>query len=137
MSFVVKEQPGFTQIQISQKFELIQVTSFREWLHQASHQIADGEKILPLFVDFTNLEYLDSSGIGVLLSLKTLCEKNGIAFAFYNISPKILQLFKLTDIDTMFPVFTNRQEAEQYLLNSQPVENKTQSYKAFRYPSQK
>ncbi len=98
------------------------------------HTLAEDKAVLPLFVDFTNLEYLDSSGIGVLLSLKTLCEKAGIAFAFYNISPKILQLFKLTDIDTLFPVFTNREEGENYLLNHKPSENKSQSYKAFRYP---
>ena len=57
-----------------------------------------------LVLDFSNLKYIDSAGMGALVrKLKEILSIGG-ELRIINTPPKILRLFKLTKLDTFFEI---------------------------------
>ncbi|PLX19980.1 MAG: hypothetical protein C0601_00460 [Candidatus Muiribacterium halophilum] len=57
-----------------------------------------------IILDFTNLKYIDSAGMGALVrKLKEILSVGG-ELKIINTPPKILRLFKLTKLDTFFEI---------------------------------
>ncbi len=62
------------------------------------------EKLQKVTVDFSKVEIIDSSGIGVFISAQnTLKKQNGI-LKVVNVSPDILKMFKIMRLDKHFDV---------------------------------
>jgi anti-anti-sigma factor len=58
--------------------------------------LPEGGKIV---IDLADVEHLDSSGLGALVSLKASAVKQGLCILeFANITPRILQLFRVTKL---------------------------------------
>ena len=67
------------------------------------------EKVSPLIplggklvVDMGELEYLDSAGLGALLSLKVSSMKQKGTLQFVNITPRVLDLLRMTHLEKIF-----------------------------------
>ncbi|HUE44097.1 MAG TPA: STAS domain-containing protein [Candidatus Sulfotelmatobacter sp.] len=55
-----------------------------------------------IVIDLGDVEHLDSSGLGALVSLKASAVKQGLCILeFANITPRILQLFRITKLQEM------------------------------------
>jgi anti-anti-sigma factor len=62
--------------------------------------IAQGGRIV---LDFADLEYLDSSGLGALVGLKVSALHQGLVkLELENLSPRIKELLKMTNLLGMF-----------------------------------
>jgi anti-anti-sigma factor len=62
--------------------------------------IPQGGRIL---LDFADLEYLDSSGLGALVGLKVSALHQGLVkLELENLSPRIKDLLKMTNLLTLF-----------------------------------
>ncbi|MGH7458764.1 MAG: STAS domain-containing protein [Longimicrobiaceae bacterium] len=62
-------------------------------------------------IDFSNTGYIDSSGLGVLVSLsKKIREQDG-ELRLVNLNEDLRTLFELTKLDTLFQISDSRQEA--------------------------
>jgi anti-anti-sigma factor len=71
-----------------------------------------------IIVDFQDVTFMDSSGLGALvLSLKTVRSAGG-KLLICSINEQIKMLFELTDMDRVFEIFNNREELEQKILGS-------------------
>ena len=67
-----------------------------------------------IVLDLARVEFIDSSGLGAILSaLKGVGEGGEILLC--QIHPAILRLFKLTRMDRVFHIFETRQEALDHL----------------------
>jgi anti-anti-sigma factor len=53
-------------------------------------------------VDFRDTSYIDSSGLGVLVSLAKKLREQGGELRIANLSPDLTTLFELTKLDTLF-----------------------------------
>ena len=68
-----------------------------------------------ILVDFTDVTFMDSSGLGTLvLSLKTV-RNAGIKMFLCSINEQVKMLFELTSMDRVFDIFDNREEFEKTL----------------------
>jgi anti-sigma B factor antagonist len=56
-------------------------------------------------LDITTLDYLDSSGIGMLVSCLTNVRKAGGELKLAGANPRIRRIFAMTGVDTMMPMF--------------------------------
>ena len=56
-------------------------------------------------LDITTLDYVDSSGIGMLVSCLTNVKKAGGELKLAGASPRIRRIFAMTGVDTMMPMF--------------------------------
>ncbi len=85
-------------------------TDFRDNIDRS---IENGVQII--LVDFTDVTFMDSSGLGTLvLSLKTV-RNAGIKMFLCSINEQVKMLFELTSMDSVFEIFDNREEFEKIL----------------------
>jgi len=66
---------------------------------------------LKLVVDFSQVRFLTSSVLGLLIRLsKKIYESEGV-FRLCCIQPKIYEIFKITRLDKIFEIYPTREEA--------------------------
>ena len=65
-------------------------------------------------VDLDNLNYLDSSGIGVLLYIYTTAQKRRMQVRFANVKGSVLNVIRLTKLHDFLPIADSVEEAAAY-----------------------
>ena len=60
---------------------------------------------------YTTLDYLDSSGIGMLVSCLTNVGKAGGELSVAGANPRLQRIFSMTGVDGMMPMFATLAEA--------------------------
>ena len=54
--------------------------------------------------DLTDVPYMDSTGLGMVVRHYVRCQDKGVRFIAAGVSPRVLELFKLTNIDEVIPM---------------------------------
>jgi anti-anti-sigma factor len=62
--------------------------------------------------DLTDVPYMDSAGLGVVVRHYTRCQDRGVRSIAAGMSPRVLELFKLTKVDTVLPLIATAEEAD-------------------------
>ncbi len=62
-------------------------------------------------IDFSDTAYIDSSGLGVLVSLSKKIREKGGELRLSNLNEDLRTLFELTKLDTLFQIADTRTEA--------------------------
>ena len=106
MSFDVKKQDDVTIIDVEGQL----IVGNRQELKQRVLEELDGgaRKFL---IDFSNTGYIDSSGLGVLVSLSKKIREQGGELRLANLNEDLRTLFELTKLDTLFHIASDREEA--------------------------
>ena len=55
-----------------------------------------------LVLDFTDLAYMDSSGLGAVVSIYVTCKKTGCELSMINLNKRVKELLGLTHLLSMF-----------------------------------
>jgi len=55
-----------------------------------------------IILDLSNVNYIDSSGLGVLVSVWVSAKKAGSELKPINMTPAVKELFRLTNVDKLF-----------------------------------
>ena len=101
-----KENGGVTIINVSGFVDASNVYDFKKEVDDAIE--AKNYKII---FDFTSLDYINSSGFGVLLDARERTMKQGGEVKILNLPSKIENLFKILGFTHLFPTFKDRIEA--------------------------
>ena len=72
-------------------------------------QVEKGEK--NLLLDMKDVKYMDSSGIGELVSSFTSVRNAGGALKLANLQTRVLDLLQLTALITVFEIFDSQEDA--------------------------
>jgi anti-sigma B factor antagonist len=106
MSFEVKKQGDVTVIDVEGQL----IVGNRQELKQRvlDEAEAGARKIL---VDFAKTGYIDSSGLGVLVSLAKRLRELGGDLRLANLNDDLQTLFELTKLDTLFQIADTRERA--------------------------
>ncbi|MGH9360661.1 MAG: STAS domain-containing protein [Thermoanaerobaculia bacterium] len=64
-----------------------------------------------ILVDLSQLDYISSSGIGLLVSVLRRCRQRGISLPVCSLRPDIFDLFRLTRLHQVFEIFDDRAAA--------------------------
>jgi anti-anti-sigma factor len=62
--------------------------------------------------DLTAVPYMDSAGLGMLIRHYVRCQDKGVRFLAAGVSPRVLELFKLTKVDAVLPMVATVAEAD-------------------------
>jgi anti-sigma B factor antagonist len=76
-------------------------------------ELENGER--KFVVDFEKTGYIDSSGLGVLVSLSKKVREQGGELRLANLNEDLKTLFELTKLDTLFHIADSREAALQGL----------------------
>jgi len=75
-------------------------------------ELRQGLEPFAVIVDLANVPYMDSAGMGALINYYVHCEKLGIRLTVTGVSSRVMELFKLTKVDTVIPLAATVEEAE-------------------------
>ena len=108
MTFSIKKQDGVVVVDVEGQL----VVGNRQELKQKLLDEMDkgGKKFL---VDFGKTNYIDSSGLGVLVSLSKKIREAGGDLRLANLNDDLKTLFELTKLDTLFQIAETRERALQ------------------------
>jgi anti-anti-sigma factor len=81
----------------------------QELKQRVLEELEKGER--KFVVDFTNTGYIDSSGLGVLVSLSKKIREQGGELRLSSLNEDLRTLFELTKLDTLFKIADAREEA--------------------------
>jgi anti-anti-sigma factor len=62
--------------------------------------------------DLTDVPYMDSAGLGMVVRHYARCQDKGVRFIAAGVSPRVLELFRLTKVDTILPMTATVEEAD-------------------------
>lgn len=68
-----------------------------------------------ILIDLSDLTFIDSSSLGIIVVYYTKSEKNSRHFALININSDIMQMFKITGLDKRIKIFDDLQDAVKSL----------------------
>ncbi len=106
MTFSVRKQGDVTVIDV--KGQLI-VGNRQELKQRVLDELESGAR--KFLIDFEGTAYIDSSGLGVLVSLSKKIREQGGELRLANLNDDLRTLFELTKLDTLFHIAENRDEA--------------------------
>ena len=98
-------------VQVIEPEGILDGTKTDKFRQEINESVKTGANII--LVDFTNVTFMDSSGLGALvLSLKTIRSADAKLF-ICSINEQIKMLFELTSMDRVFEIFASREEFEE------------------------
>jgi anti-sigma B factor antagonist len=109
MSFAIKKDGEIVVVDV--EGQLI-VGNRQELKQKVLDELERGEKKF-LIDDFAQTGYIDSSGLGVLVSLSKKIREQGGELRLANLNDDLKTLFELTKLDTLFQIADTRQRALQ------------------------
>jgi len=87
---------------INMEGELIEKTQADPLLEEVKKALEEGSK--KFILDFSNLRYMNSSGLGILVKLLTKIRNGGGELAACNLNKKIQELLIITKLNQMFHI---------------------------------
>ena len=110
MSFQVNKEGNVTVVDV--EGQLI-VGNRQELKQKVLEELESGERTF--VIDFENTGYIDSSGLGVLVSLSKKIREQGGELRLAGLNEDLRTLFELTKLDTLFQIADSRSDALQGL----------------------
>lgn len=87
-----------------------EITAFSEDALAAAHQEA-GEGASAVVLNFTDLEYMNSGGIGLLVTTLIRAQRSGHALRAYGLSDHYREIFSLTRLDEAIQIYEDEEQA--------------------------
>lgn len=77
--------------------------------------IFKNEGVSNLMIDMSNVKYVDSSGLGALLTGKRLYEGHGSLVIFGIDNPVVKKVFEISKLDDVLNIVPTKEEAEDFV----------------------
>jgi anti-sigma B factor antagonist len=97
MEIEIKEGTSLVNVSVSGDIEMMTIKELKEKLLDLGQNV---DKDIEL--DLSSVEYIDSSGVGVLISLLKLQKKKGKSLKIRKVSTKVLNVLKLSSLSEVF-----------------------------------
>lgn len=108
-NYTISEKPNYTLVSIGGR--LIEKNEAEGLITEVESLIAAGKN--KFVIDGKTLEYMNSSGLGVLLQILTKARTSGGEAVLCELSKKVKQLFIITKLTSVYSVVDSFNEAEQ------------------------
>ena len=73
------------------------------------------KKIEKFIINMSDVEYIDSSGIGALIYITSTIKKMNLHLSIANVHGSVKKVIELTKLTGFFPIFSNLEEAVKSL----------------------
>ena len=105
---LVTEHGGAPVVAVSGEVDLHSVPRFRSAMQDAESKA--GEEDALILVDLSGVEFMDSSGLGVLIGHHRKLEEAGGGLRIV-VGEAAMKILHLTNLDTVFGIYNSREEA--------------------------
>lgn len=76
------------------------------------------EQAPTVFLDLSEVPYIDSSGLGCIVSALVSCHKAGRRVVLSGVNPRVLKLFEITRVEPLFLIFPTLWDAMEALTSA-------------------
>ncbi|HOK01119.1 MAG TPA: STAS domain-containing protein [Spirochaetota bacterium] len=97
MEIDIKESEQLVVIKVIGDIEMMSIKNFKEKLFEVGQ---NSDKNIE--IDLSEVDYIDSSGVGVLISMLKLQKKKGKELIIQKVSSKVLNVLKLSSLSDVF-----------------------------------
>lgn len=97
MEIVINDNENNVLVLVSGDIEMMTIKEFKEKLFDIGQNV---DKDVEL--DLSNVDYIDSSGVGVLISLLKLQKKKGKLLKINKVSTQVLNVLQLSSLSDVF-----------------------------------
>lgn len=97
--------PGTVILQLTGPLTLSNLFDFQAELRK-------GEQPRLAILDLSSVPYMDSSGMGAIINYHVQSERNGTRMVVVGVNSRVLELFKLTHVDTVIAMAPSVESAE-------------------------
>lgn len=102
VKFPVTLSKDKAMVEVPSRLSVLEAINFKQTCEKLTQQA--NTPVKQITVDFHQTTFIDSSGLGALVSnLKTTQEK-GIDFKLKNVTPQVMAVLNLTGLDVVFPI---------------------------------
>ena len=98
---------GVRLLQLNGPLTLSTLLEFQEAVRQ--------DKTKSLLLDVSGVPYMDSAGLGTVISVFVSCQSSHRGFGMFGICDRIQQLLDLTRVSSLMPCFSSLEEADSKL----------------------
>jgi anti-sigma B factor antagonist len=99
-----KKSPAIIQVETSK------LDFFDGYKLQKEAELYFKEEIYHIIIDLTNVNYISSRGLGILVDIHKKCQKNG-KLVLCGLSDDVMSVFKLTVLNNFFVIVGSKEEA--------------------------
>jgi len=107
MQINIRKKGNHTIIDVNGEVNYFNIENFKKTLLH----IAEGDT-QSVIVNMENIEAIDSSGIGVIISSYKKMQKRDGSFALLNVNQNIMALLTLSTIDKFLEIYSSEEELE-------------------------
>jgi len=104
-------------VKIFQPSGILDGTKAKEFQQEISDSLEQDTKII--LVDFQDVTFMDSSGLGSLVLLLKTVRAAGAQIFLCSLNDQIKILFELTSMDRIFTIFPNRADFEENIVQQE------------------
>ncbi|CDN12411.1 MAG: sugar transferase [Richelia sp.] len=90
-------------IKVPSRLSVLEAVAFKQTCQDLTQKEVPPKKII---VDFRDTIFMDSSGLGALVSNFKITQDKGIAFSLNNVNSKVMAVLNLTELDRVFEIQT-------------------------------
>lgn len=102
----VTQHDGFTVVTLSGEVDM----SHSPGVHQSLVEVLE-KRPGRLVIDLTDVSYIDSSGVGILVDALRRMRATGGELALVAAAPRVLSVLQITKLDQFFEMYSTRDEA--------------------------
>src|ERR1700745_735543 len=73
----------------------------------------DNDRTPVTVLDLTGVEYMDSAGMGAIINFYVSAQRRGQKLIAAGVNTRVMELFKLTHVDSLIPITATVEEAEK------------------------
>ena len=88
-------------IHLTHAFTVVEAVAFKRSCQEAFEQEPNLKEIV---LDFTETQFIDSSGIGALVICHKLCQSKSAQLHLINVRPQVMMALSLTELDKVFSI---------------------------------
>ena len=88
-----------------------EITAFSEEILTNAHEEASAGDVKAVILNFTDLEYMNSGGIGLLVTTLIRAQRSGHSLCAYGLTDHYRQIFSLTRLDEAIGIFEDEASA--------------------------
>lgn len=107
MNYTVSEQDGVVSLALQGK--IMGGPEAAEINDKINNLLDEGKN--KIIVDLSNVDWMNSSGLGILIGAVTVIKNNNGALRLIKVSERIRNLLKITKLDTVFTIFDSFEAA--------------------------
>ncbi|KAF3890133.1 MULTISPECIES: STAS domain-containing protein [Nostocales] len=103
-------------VKVLQPYGILNRSSSNELRREVQDIMTDKTDIVLL--DLSNVSFIDSSGLGALISVMKVVRSGNAKFYICSMNDQVRMLFELTKMDRIFEHFTDREEFTRQVLTT-------------------